>query len=146
MFIKYKVKAKRTWPQKYRSQLKEIVAFATEKLGLWSQDIDIQFVLGGWNKGMDCYGYCLQKNANEYLIRLNGIRKDTFADDYANIARIVFHELTHVKQHVFDGLELHDNITYFQGSEYKNHEYWNAPWEVEARENELKLRKVWERC
>jgi len=63
-------------------------------------------------------------------------------------AEIMGHELTHVKQYVYDGLVIEDNgkrgdIAMFRGERYRvfnEAEYWLAPWEMEARAHEQYFR------
>ena len=64
-----------------------------------------------------------------------------------NLLEYVFHEMTHVKQAIFDGWELQDeeDIAFWKGDivQYtgEGDSYWNAPWEVEARKMGRVLRK-----
>ena len=75
---------------------------------------------------------CEKINADEYIIYLH---KDM---SERRTIEVLGHELTHVKQYVFDGLDL--ETAYFKG-DYHYHDsdldYWFAPWEVEARGMEL---------
>lgn len=75
---------------------------------------------------------CEKVNGNEYIIYMQEGMTERRAIE------VLGHELTHVKQYVFDGLDL--ETAYFKGEEYYNDtdlDYWFAPWEVEARGMEL---------
>jgi hypothetical protein len=59
------------------------------------------------------------------------------ADEVEQILSLA-HEMTHIKQYEQDGLEeyLDEEEVLFRGKTYSRNNYWNAPWEVEAREME----------
>ena len=59
--------------------------------------------------------------------------------------RTLWHELAHVKQYVNDELELESEYAVWKGKLIKRTEYWDEPWEVEAREVEEKLEDVYRR-
>ena len=61
------------------------------------------------------------------------------------VVQSIFHEMTHVKQFAFDGLEMGRRVDKFRGKKYKRVDYWAAPWEVEARKMEKKLLRKWKK-
>ena len=60
--------------------------------------------------------------------------------------KTVFHEFTHIFQYCYEGLVMDsgENPALFRGAEYRT-EYWESPWEKEARRAERKLYKEWRR-
>ena len=74
-----------------------------------------------------------------YEIRLNSRYNDK------RIVKSVFHEMTHVKQFAFDGLKMGSRTDEFQGKKYRRVDYWDAPWEVEARRMEKFLLAKWKK-
>ncbi len=68
------------------------------------------------------------------------IDKRTFIIDvalYSNWMSILAHELVHVKQ--FARGELNPQLTHWKKRNFSNAEYWDQPWEKEARRLQLKL-------
>jgi hypothetical protein len=49
------------------------------------------------------------------------------------ILKALFHEMTHVKQYLYDNLRLSGHTAKWQTKSFKNFDYWLAPWEMEAR-------------
>lgn len=87
-------------------------------------------------------GYCYPSGEGVYTIVL---RKDRFA--YARLVTL-FHELVHVHQMEKGSLVLFDDGVEWEGEYYPNEAlfsrdeggaYWELPWEVEAREAEVRL-------
>ena len=74
-----------------------------------------------------------------YEIRLNSRYNDK------RIVKSVFHEMTHVKQFAFDGLKMGSRVDEFKGKKYRRVDYWDAPWEVEARQMEKILLAKWKK-
>ena len=72
------------------------------------------------------------------------IRINSRFNDYRMI-RTIFHEMTHVKQFALGELELGTKVDKFKGKKYKREDYWNAPWEVEARKAEKKMMRKWKK-
>lgn len=91
-------------------------------------------------KGSDCSARVhpsrRTKKRNYYVIELNW---DAIAEYQHNVHCTVFHEMTHVKQFEKDGLRyLGGTRNRFQGQiwhfdENNIYEYFDAPWEQEAR-------------
>jgi hypothetical protein len=60
---------------------------------------------------------------------------------YGNWMSILAHELVHVKQ--FARKELDDMMQYWKGRDCRDTEYWDQPWEKEARKLQQKLMKAY---
>jgi hypothetical protein len=74
---------------------------------------------------------------NRYEIRLN---KSRLASD--KILPSIFHEMTHVKQFMFDRLNMRGNCASWRGETYPTDSpaaYFLSPWEMEARAMEEAL-------
>jgi len=81
------------------------------------------------------------KKGHKYIITLGSI---DLMDNF--VYMILAHEMTHVKQFELDGLELYykGRKSRFNGQIYdidldNDSEYFSAPWEVEARINEVPI-------
>ena len=73
---------------------------------------------------------------NRFEIRL--VKTKLKTDD--EVLRAVFHEMTHIKQFMFDGLRLAGQATKWKTETFNsNTEYWFTPWEMEARAMEEPL-------
>lgn len=82
------------------------------------------------NNNPDSGDFLRIKN-NKFEIRVNKKNLSTLDD----IRKTIFHEMTHVKQCVKDGLRLEGKNSKFRGTNYdtNNLDYWIRPWEIEAR-------------
>jgi hypothetical protein len=70
-----------------------------------------------------------------YAININPSVKDE-----RKVVELIGHEMTHIKQFVYDALDL-DKCS-FKGDEYiieSDLDYWFSPWEIEARGMEMAL-------
>jgi hypothetical protein len=56
---------------------------------------------------------------------------------YSNWVSTLAHELVHVKQ--FARGELNEQLTHWKGRDHSDTEYWDQPWEKEARKLQHKL-------
>ena len=90
-------------------------------------------------------------------IRLKGAHEHDFADSIDlghkvvirifknnNWLRSLFHEMEHARQYIYCELELEHNHAIWRGTLSNRNgedweEYWNSPWEVEARAKEVEL-------
>lgn len=142
MRIKMTVKAKASWSTFHRDVAKSAVEYAIDEYGLECSTRSIVVKLIG----------C----ADEHEGAMVKMTKDSFIIWVASqptvrkLLYIVFHEMTHVKQAVFDGWEQHDteNLATWKGKVVPydvddDKDYWNAPWEVEARAMGKELRKTY---
>lgn len=87
------------------------------------------------------YGDSVDEGCNHYTIRVC---------DLGDVYRTLFHELAHVFQYAWEGLSIETDRAHFRGEDYfinvKEWEsYYNAPWEVEARQLEEQLLEAWEK-
>lgn len=134
MRLKFKTKAKGSWSAAKRSAVKAAGQWAVRKLDLRTLPITVTIRMVGGNS--DTYGSCSMLDSQNFCVWLHS--------DYS-ISRTIstlFHELTHVQQHVYEGLRLDDVTRAKYAGHYYNlptAEYWNCPWEVEARASERKL-------
>lgn len=142
MKFKFKTKAKAKWSLPRRELMREGLFFALQHMDMVDMLVEdsrgFKVILGG---NEDVGGYCLRGKIN-YIVNVSAEPEDS---DYELEA--LFHELQHVKQFL-EGrmldLKHEDGIstTFFDGKIYTldlrdpdeaNKDYWNAPWEVEAR-------------
>jgi hypothetical protein len=78
-----------------------------------------------------------------YEIRLNRNLLTTSEE----LLKAVFHEMTHVKQFVENGLRIYHRAAKWEKNDYKlvtNEDYWMSPWEMEARAMEEPLYHLFE--
>ena len=135
----YKIKIKKGyWPAERQHMLYSVLNFAINEYKLADEirAYPLKVILTSF-KG-DYYGDSWMHETG-YEIRLN----DKFNDE--RVIRSVFHEMSHVKQFAFDGLEMGSRVDKFRGKKYKRVDYWAAPWEVEARKMEKKLLRKWKK-
>jgi hypothetical protein len=154
MKFKFKTKAKAKWSLPRREEMREALYFGVERMGiaplLEAEYANLKLVLGG---NEDVGGYCIV-GKKYYIVNISRELSDS---DYELEA--LFHELQHVKQflegRLFDVDFSGDEFTsMFDGKVYTidsskefseaNESYWNAPWEVEAREVGEQIFKEWE--
>jgi hypothetical protein len=79
-----------------------------------------------------------------YELRLN---HHLLQDDEPELLKSIFHEMTHVKQFIVDGLRYNSKSGYWQGKTYPTKtadDYWFSPWEMEARAMETPLWHLFE--
>ena len=131
--IKYK---KGYWPQHRRTLITRGVHWAVSHYGLWDLTITSDRLRIVLTRFKSAYGDAYQ-DGDEYIIRLS----DRYNDRLTLMT--VFHEMTHVKQYEFDGLDLGTPST-FKGKAF-DVDYWDAPWEVEARKAEKKMWRKWKK-
>jgi len=133
--MKFNVKAHKSWPVKSRNFVKQAANWGIKRLKIDMQPITVLFRFMGEN--LEDSGSCLRMSDDKYIIHLYA-RKSL-----RSIISTVFHELTHVKQHIYDNFHVtHEGIMWktFYYPEYKQN-YWNDPWEIDARASEIILRK-----
>lgn len=130
--IRMKVKAHRSWPVKTRELIKQAAHWACNELDIDTTKHNITIKLCGYNK--DFRGDCINWAPNRHLVRMFAGYDPT---------RTVFHEFTHVKQHIYDGLAESGipNVMLWRNAPYHYEEgdYWTLPWEMEAGRTEVKL-------
>jgi len=135
----YKIKVKKGyWPAERQHMLYGVINFAINELDLADEIRAYPLKVILTNFKSDYYGDSWVHETG-YEIRLNSRFNDK------RVIQSVFHEMTHVKQFAFDGLELGSRTDKFHGKKYRRVDYWDAPWEVEARKMEKKLLRKWKK-
>ena len=135
----YKIKVKKGyWPAERQHMLYGVVNFAINEFDLADEIRAYPLKVILTNFKSDYYGDSWMHETG-YEIRLNSRFNDK------RVIQSVFHEMTHVKQFAFDGLELGSRTDKFHGKKYRRVDYWEAPWEVEARKMEKKLLRKWKK-
>ena len=135
----YNAKVKKGyWPIGRQRMVMRAVAFAINEFKLHEEvrAYPLKVIMTKF-KG-DYYGDSWMHETG-YEIRLNSRFNNK------RVAQSIFHEMTHVKQFAFDGLELGSRTDKFRGKKYRRVDYWDAPWEVEARKMEKKLLAKWKK-
>ena len=130
--IKLKTKARKTWTMAERRLARRAAEFAMNKLNLDVTPIPVDIRLKG--KHEHDYGDSIDLG-HKVVIRI-------FKND--NWLRTLFHEMEHARQYIYCELELEHNHAICRGTLSSRmgqdwEEYWNSPWEVEARDKEEKL-------
>lgn len=137
--VKLKVKAKKLWSRRDRDAARAATQFAAEQFGLEGLKIVVKL-----NKDPFHCGTAVDLENGTYMILVSWYK------DQDHFIKTVFHEMTHVAQYVFKGLEMTNDSVEFDGQRYKfsvdectDQEYLDAPWEVEARAMEEVLFKLY---
>tara|TARA_B100001059_G_scaffold30289_1_gene24523 strand:+ start:515 stop:1063 length:549 start_codon:yes stop_codon:yes gene_type:complete len=138
MRFQVKLKAKTVWTARKRALLRDALQYANVTLGLDNVDMTVVVKLSG-----DAYapGMCCNFGNDVLLVKVSGNQTEE------EIVETLFHELTHVRQYALGQLEdVGEQVVYWLGHYYRGDfentdslEYWNAPWEVEARQVGWKL-------
>ena len=141
MHYKVRIKAKATWTKAKRQLFWDALHFAHIYLDFCKMKGigRVDFHLTG-----DPYapGSCIDAD-DRYIVHISGAQTED------EIVETLFHELTHVKQYEDGHLQdIDEDVVYWLGNYYRgdfqdtfSKTYWNAPWEVEAREVGEELRK-----
>lgn len=131
MNVRYYVKAKKSWSELHKAIVRDAVNFGIKELGL-SNCGSLVVKLRG--KTPD-YGDAIHLWDDKYLIRISAgmTQKDLICT--------IFHELTHVKQYAYEELDLSFTSAIWRGKTLSVGEYYNQPWEREARDMERFLYK-----
>lgn len=135
--IKFEVKARKTWTLMERHLAADAIDFALQHYGIPSKDINLRVRLCGEQRGE--YGLTVAFGTR-FIIKLYRVHSTL-----EEILRSVFHEMTHLKQGYEDQLDMHyheedgvvvhwDHYTFDENALEKD--YYNTPWEVEARDAE----------
>ena len=132
MQIKFKLKAKSSWDESQIDRVKVAARWSAARLGFVKLPITIIIRLVGPHP--EQFGSCSMVDETRYIIWLqSGL-------DVNRTISTLFHEMTHIKQHLYDGLYLHSaSEADFRHQQYDMEDYWNAPWEKEARRAEHRL-------
>jgi hypothetical protein len=137
MRFQVKLKAKTVWTARKRALIRDALQYANYYMGLQDSDEKVTIRLSG-----DAYvpGLCCNLG-DRLLVKVSGNQSEE------DIVETLFHELTHVRQYALGQLEdVGEQVVYWLGHYYRGDfentdslEYWNAPWEVEARQVGWKL-------
>ena len=132
MKLFFKRKAK--WSDDNFVEVKNASRWGVFQLGLNKLDIDIIVRLVGPHPFE--FGSCSMVDETRYVIWLHdNLPRKRFIST-------LFHELTHIKQHCYSGFELLSlNRAKWKQEYYVDFNYWNSPWEIEARKQERILYK-----
>lgn len=130
MRIKIKTKAKSVWNARKRELVRHALSHANWYLALYTWEDKVTIRLSGdeYSPGLCC------DMGDRIVIKLSGAQSDR------DIVEVLFHELTHAVQYACDDLRDVEEGTLWHGKLYEGDfedtstkEYWDAPWEVEAR-------------
>ena len=117
------------WTKAERKKILQAVVWAMKKIGINEKGMKLKVVL---NADPTVYGDAFYDDDLTCTIRVSSKDKKKDRD-----LRTVFHELWHIHQYLNQGLDLGEKAV-FAGEEYE-YDYWNAPWEIAAREKEESL-------
>ena len=134
-----KLKAKSVWTMRKRALIRDALEYANFHLELYNFD-ELVYIRLSWDKHIP--GLCCDLG-DRLVIKVSGNQSEH------DIVETLFHELTHVRQYANVDLDdIDDNTCWWKGHQYRgtfedteSKDYWNAPWEVEARYLGEKLRK-----
>lgn len=125
MFIKifHENKAEACIPDWY---IKNALQWAGEELlgTRMAKNINVDVFFG--TEGDTGFGYCDPVDDRYFDITIS----DTL--NVEDTLRTLFHEMTHVKQYVRKELVHIGRINKWKGEVYKDKNYWDYPWEIEA--------------
>lgn len=126
--MKVRVKARTAWSQSERLLAKAACVWAAEELGIEVTPIPIQINLKG--ETLD-YGDSMDLD-DKIVIRI-------FKSSHW--LSTLFHEMEHARQYLMGDLLLESKYVIWKGEMRKRdpNEYWDEPWEVEARRVEDEL-------
>lgn len=138
MRIKFNKKAKASWSDEDVVLLKGAARWAASQLKLSNLGIDIIVRLVG--KHPVEFGSCSMMDEYRYIVWLHS------GVPIKRTLSTLFHELTHIQQHCYSGLELvtHKKVVWKKET-YEDFDYWSSPWEKEARKKEYALMKRFEK-
>lgn len=140
MKVKYNIKAKKLWSQFHRDAVRAAVEYALDAYdlrGYGKLTVKLNYIPFE-------YGSAISFDEDDHMIFISA------NDDIALVIKTVFHELWHIRQYIYDGLELENNVAQWKGAQFSYDrytedfdEYLNYPWEVEARNMEEKMYKIY---
>ena len=132
MRIKFTRKAKASWTTADIEGIKVATRWCAGRLGFNRLPITIVVRFIGPHPSQ--FGACSQMEDDRFIIWLQS------GFDFPRTVSTLFHEMTHVRQYLFEGLLLHsDKLAEFRDDVYREVDYWTAPWEREARRHEKLL-------
>jgi len=131
MMYKVRVKAKKHWKLPLVEEVHEATEWAFQHLELYVSPIPIHIKLCGPST---TFGDCVDLD-HKIVVRL------FYSSEWLGT---LFHELVHAQQYLYGDLQLEFDHAYWQGHLFSRSafEYSNEPWEVEARDLESKMCKL----
>lgn len=87
-----------------------------------TKDVEMQALLDGYPA------------MHRYVLHLRGKLQ-------IDILEIISHEMVHLKQYETGNLRLEGTTFIWKGQKYENTEYWDRPWEKEARNEQYNIEK-----
>ena len=130
--VKYITKAKNTWTKRKRHLVRRAFHHAFWMLNLYKLDVKVDIRLVGTPYAP---GSAVDADT-KFIVHIDGTQ------DEQEIVETLFNELQHVVQYALGYLQdVNQTKVYWLGDYYTGDfqdtdslEYWNAPWEVEARQ------------
>lgn len=132
MRIKVK-RVKKPWTKFRKALVVDAVKWASEQIKL-NTNVRLNVLLT--SQDQDSFGDAYFNGIDTATIRLHDLSSETTD----TVLTTLFHELWHIRQFLFEGLNLENGE--FKGTTYDAAvfgKYWNCPWEVEARIKEKEL-------
>ena len=139
MRFKYRVKARKSWSEKDRNEIRKAVSFAEKTFALEGPgNVLVKFCYFP-----DEYGSVVDLGDDRFVLYLSA------GDTIDRAISTVFHEMWHIHQYIYDGLDMHETYAKFRGTKHKFsqeaplEEYYAYPWEIEARAVEDTMLKAY---
>ncbi len=132
MQFKLKTKAKGKWSGRRRGVIADALEYANCYMGLYNYDVKVHIKLSG---DPTITGLCYNLGSHILIV----LSVHNMLDE--ELVETLFHELTHAIQYAKGDLQdVDEQVVYWHGHAYKGDydntesmDYWNAPWEVDAR-------------
>jgi len=136
MNIRYSISEK--WPSKDIKLVMDALEFAIDYYNIFDVKATLTAkLITGHDEPCDATADRIKNKRFE--IRLN---YQILKGNEAELLKTIFHEMTHVKQFINDGLRFKQKRAMFQEESYTLEvadDYWFSPWEMEARAMETPL-------
>ena len=135
-------KEKGWWPWQRQDLARRVMHHAKYMTGLvpdegYGYDLKLKVIFTKFKNAYgDAYGF--EDDSESFEIRLSSKANDR------RLVQTIYHEMCHIKQFYFEGLELGEKPVW-KGKTFSNADYWDAPWEVEARKFEKKYFSIWKK-
>lgn len=135
---KYKIKAKKLWKSNHIQLVKDTVDIAIQEYDLEGFGL----LTTKFNFIREEFGSALSLGEDNHFIFISAHKSKKL------LVQTVFHEMWHIRQYIYDGLDIEFGRTLWKGDEYildnegmKYQDYLNLPWEAEARKVEEEMYK-----
>jgi hypothetical protein len=140
MKTKYVVKAKKLWKEADRIVVQEAVEYAIDKFDLEGYGK----LIVKMNYTQDLFGSAFSMDEETHYVFISAKQSKEAT------LKTIFHEMWHIYQYIYEGLDLEKNEASFKGKKWKFNdieqsydEYYKLPWEVAARKMEQKTYKAY---